>query len=388
MNWYYAENNERRGPVDGPAFDALIRAGRVRPDSLVWREGMAAWQSLAESGYTPAGAPGAAPPPAAALPPEMGVCSESGRVLPRSELVEIEGRLVSAEYKNIVLQRIREGVSSGGAVADPEVIFQEIQARGYGVAIGSCIGRAFSLVKRNFWLAVGGTFLAYLALMAASAIPLAGFLVQGPLIAGIYWLLLRIIRGEAASVGDAFQGFSRDWGHLVAASIVSGLLVVPALLPGAGVLMYGLSSGGGSGNAAAVGVGVVLIFLGFLVAVYLTVGWVFALPLIIDKRIPFWPAMGLSRRVVGMHWWQVFGMLLVTGLVVTGLIMVGILVLGLVAGGAIFGLGDGDPSAGLAVVLPLLLLFFALIVAILPVAFGAIVWAYEDIFGAPARGGS
>jgi hypothetical protein len=81
-------------------------------------------------------------------------------------------------------------------------------------------------------------------------------------------------------------------------------------------------------------------------------------------------------------------MLLVTGLVVTGLIMVGILVLGLVAGGAIFGLGDGDPSAGLAVVLPLLLLFFALIVAILPVAFGAIVWAYEDIFGAPARGGS
>jgi uncharacterized RDD family membrane protein YckC len=44
----------------------------------------------------------------------MGVCSESGKVLPRSELIEIDGRLVSAEYKNVVLQRLREGVSGVG----------------------------------------------------------------------------------------------------------------------------------------------------------------------------------------------------------------------------------------------------------------------------------
>src|SRR5436190_18031884 len=76
--------------------------------------------------------------------------------------------------------------------------------------------------------------------------------------------------------------------------------------------------------------------------------------LIIDKGLEFWPAMELSRRVVTKHWWECFGLLLLAGLV--GL-------LGLL--GCLVGI------------------FFTM-----PIAVGAIVYAYLDIFQSqPATNG-
>lgn len=110
MSWYYAENNERRGPIEDAAFESLVATGTITPDTLVWREGFAEWVPYSKAGGSVAVSTAVAPGT------EMGVCSESGKVFPRSELIEIDGRLVSAEYKNIVLQRLREGVSSGERV--------------------------------------------------------------------------------------------------------------------------------------------------------------------------------------------------------------------------------------------------------------------------------
>ncbi len=65
MDWYYVDNGRRVGPVDGATLDTLVRAGAVRGDTLVWREGMADWQPY--SGVRP-GEAGAAPAAAGALP--------------------------------------------------------------------------------------------------------------------------------------------------------------------------------------------------------------------------------------------------------------------------------------------------------------------------------
>jgi hypothetical protein len=63
MNWFYTDNNEQRGPVSESEFDFLVRAGKIKPDTLVWREGMAGWQPWSE----------VAPPPAAdAVPTPVG----------------------------------------------------------------------------------------------------------------------------------------------------------------------------------------------------------------------------------------------------------------------------------------------------------------------------
>jgi len=44
MSWYYAEGGKQMGPVEESVLDGLVGAGIVRDDTLVWREGMAAWQ--------------------------------------------------------------------------------------------------------------------------------------------------------------------------------------------------------------------------------------------------------------------------------------------------------------------------------------------------------
>ena len=46
--WYYAVKGERQGPVDRATLNSQIAAGVVRPDSLVWKKGMAAWTKLAD----------------------------------------------------------------------------------------------------------------------------------------------------------------------------------------------------------------------------------------------------------------------------------------------------------------------------------------------------
>lgn len=44
-SWHYAWRGKSEGPVSAEAMADLIRAGRVRADTLVWREGMANWEA-------------------------------------------------------------------------------------------------------------------------------------------------------------------------------------------------------------------------------------------------------------------------------------------------------------------------------------------------------
>ncbi len=43
MAWYYAVGDERRGPLSDTEFQVLLSNGTVRPDTLVWRDGMPDW---------------------------------------------------------------------------------------------------------------------------------------------------------------------------------------------------------------------------------------------------------------------------------------------------------------------------------------------------------
>jgi hypothetical protein len=390
MSWYYAENNERRGPIDDAEFDSLVARGSVRPETLVWRDGMANWSPLSQSGYAPRGpqppaVPGASPAPAGV---EMGVCSESGRTLPRSELVEIDGKLVSAEFKNVVLQRIREGVGGGGAATDPDVIAQQIERRGYNIDAGDCIRRGFTLIKDNFWLTVGSTFLSMLVSQAAGMVPLVGpIVVFGPLTAGLYWLMIRLLRKEPANVGDAFAGFTRSFGHLVGVGAIMFVIIIACMIPAivAFVAVAAMSSGGHAGSQPPAGLitGFLIAgacgLVGFLAMIYFWVSWLFSFGLVIDKGLEFWPAMKLSRRVVKMHWWQVFWLVFLTGLIMLGVIFVGMLLFG--AGAAVFGGKNLDPGAAAGLVIAFGLVFVCILLAIMPLSYAAVAVAYEDIFG-------
>lgn len=58
--WYYAIEGSSVGPVSQDEFDALVSAGTIRNDTLVWQDGMEDWLPYGRA--APAGTPFAAPP--------------------------------------------------------------------------------------------------------------------------------------------------------------------------------------------------------------------------------------------------------------------------------------------------------------------------------------
>lgn len=111
MSWYYADAGRQIGPVEEPALDDLVRAGVVRDDTLVWREGMANWQPHgAVRGPKPP-----APMPAVPIGADSSFCSECGRPFPSNQLVALGNASVCAQCKPVYLQRMREGGQAVGA---------------------------------------------------------------------------------------------------------------------------------------------------------------------------------------------------------------------------------------------------------------------------------
>jgi hypothetical protein len=218
-------------------------------------------------------------------------------------------------------------VGTSGPKLDADALAAEILARDYHVDIGRCVGSGWELVKANFWLAVGATFVVVLLDVALGSIPCFGSIATLALAyvlwGGLDWLFLKMVRGQKAEFGDAFAGFSLAFVPLMLFSLVAQLLT----------------------------------FVGFLLlilpGIYLMVSWLMFGPLLIlDKQLDFWAAMELSRKVVHKHWWQVFGLMLV-------------LLLVLLAGVLACGIG----------------VFVAM-----PIATAASVYAYKDIFGShPSR---
>jgi hypothetical protein len=83
MNWYYVSAGQQAGPVEEAQLEELFRTGQIQADTLVWREGMANWQSYRE--VKPVMAQAGAPPIDPNSPPVIGVapgtvfCSVCGK---------------------------------------------------------------------------------------------------------------------------------------------------------------------------------------------------------------------------------------------------------------------------------------------------------------------
>ena len=218
--------------------------------------------------------------------------------------------------------------------------------------IVSCISRSWKLLQNNFGRLVGTTFLVLLLFGGMSGVlrflvntafgvpfyirgvhgwemlrlqwrgilvsSLWNLFLAGPFMGGLYNYYLKLMRGQPASLVDAFAGFSGAFVPLVMAHVVSGVLASLGFL------------------------------LCILPGIYLAVAWKFTLPLVIDKQLGFWEAMELSRKVVTHQWWSLFALFLLSVLIT---------VLGVIA-----------CCIGVFVTAP--------------IGIAAILYAYEDVLGA------
>jgi len=113
VDWFYVQNGSQIGPVPVAQFDDLVRSGRITPQTLVWREGLANWQPFGLISATPSSLPSPpAPPPAGVVPGMAGIltpCIECGNPYAQSEMICYGDAWICARCKPVFIQRIREG---------------------------------------------------------------------------------------------------------------------------------------------------------------------------------------------------------------------------------------------------------------------------------------
>jgi uncharacterized membrane protein len=192
--------------------------------------------------------------------------------------------------------------------------------RDYRLDVVGLLERAWELFKRDPWTLIAGDSLIILLLIGLHFIPVlgnvAGIVLFGPFVGGLCWLSLKLARGENLNVTDVFEGFGDKVGSL----ILAGLITIVGVTIGC--------------------------LLCLLPGIILSVLWTFPFLLIIDRALPAWDALELSRKIVQKHFFEVLALVLVIWLIV---------------------------HAGI----------FALLVGVFvaaPVVINMVVLAYEDIF--------
>lgn len=234
--------------------------------------------------------------------------------------------------------------------------------------VSACLARSWDLLRAHFGLLFAATFLVWMLGMIMQFLPLVGivyWLLQGVLYGGLYLVFLGCIRGRSVGVAEVFSGFGAGFAQLLLAGVMTSLLS---------------------------GIGFLFCVLPWL---YLTIAWLFAVPLVADKQLEFWPAMELSRKVVTRVWFKMFGlavlaflpvilMHLLTELRVTGLMLDSVRDLTLSGAPDWARLMERMPELMKEVArvsLPLVMLSKFVMLLNLPFAVGALMFAYEDLFG-------
>ena len=114
MEWYYANGNERLGPISDADMAELARSGKISPETLVWRQGFTDWQPWGEAGGAAAPTPRLATPAGPAAPAAAAAaCVECGKRFPMSEMLQYGGSWVCPTCKPVFVQKMKEGVSVG-----------------------------------------------------------------------------------------------------------------------------------------------------------------------------------------------------------------------------------------------------------------------------------
>jgi len=198
----------------------------------------------------------------------------------------------------------------------------------------SCFRRAWWLVAHDFALLAGWTLIVAMAIIATSVIPrvgwLAGLLLNNLLTAGVYLVFLARMRGQRPVFNAVMVTVRNAAGRLVLAGVTQSMITAP--------IVYASTT-----TSEQLRNGLLVLSIPSL---YLLVGYVFVLPLIVDRNLPFWRAMETSRRTVHRQWFQTFGLLF---------------------------------AAGLLLIIPARWFIFGLVLT-LPVCTAALMFGYEDLF--------
>jgi uncharacterized membrane protein len=178
----------------------------------------------------------------------------------------------------------------------------------------ACLKAGWHLIKDQYWLFLG---IAFVGVLVGQAVPL-GILI-GPMWCGIYYCLLRRMRGEPVTFDMVFRGFDHFKESLIAAliQIVPVLILMTPVYIGLFIFIFsmdrprGRASGGGlpPDFYAYLTLFIILFLIIFIVSMVIGAFFIFSFPLIIDRRLSGVEAVKTSFRAVMGNLGGVFGLM-------------------------------------------------------------------------------
>lgn len=188
---------------------------------------------------------------------------------------------------------------------------EELLARNYEFRFGAYLSRGWEIFKANI-----GLFIAYLVVVGVIYAVLAGIdgaftdventsprlgpggaiqlILNGPLTAGFFLVAFKTVKQQRVTFSDFFRGFNRFLPFFLTSLLTSILTLIGFVL---------------------------LIIPG----IYLSVGYLLAIPLVAERNFDPWDALEFSRKIVTKQWFAFFGFLIVLALInIAGAIPCGI----------------------------------------------------------------
>ncbi len=293
MQWFYASEDERRGPVSSEQLANLIAQGLVSDQTLVWREGFANWLPWGE-----VAAANPLPSPSVDTPP-----------VPDS------------------FDSPDDAYDSASTEWSVDEFAQNLHGNGFVTSVGGCLSRAWENYKSFFGLALGAVFVAFVVSTLAGLVPLvgwfAGFLVSPHITAGVAWIFVLKLRGEEVEFGDVFAGFSRCYGKLVLVGLIQfgvGVAIIVAfMIPMFAVGLYLETLETMEGGTPPDLSGTQALGMGLIVGalfVFLSARFILSNLAAIDRPASAVDAFRFSWRVTSGRFWTILGLMIVMMLLV------------------------------------------------------------------------
>lgn len=192
-----------------------------------------------------------------------------------------------------------------------------IQFQSGAIEAGDCVSNGWNLVKPNYWMYFG---IAVVAVILMACVPCISLFLVGPVGVGVYYVLLREMRGEPVEFGMMFHGFNK----FVSAMVVGLIQSIPGIIWTIFDYSVNIASfladkrnrdlldfyQAGSGNEIFAGLtALYVVALSIFLVVSLVWGltFMFALPLLAEHDLGAIDALKLSARAA---WGNVGGLIL------------------------------------------------------------------------------
>ena len=311
MQWYYADGEDRVGPIDDNALNKLISESQITSETLVWNETMTDWQKL--------GSLSPKDPDDTSASTGEPVCSQCLNTFPEEDLIRYEGLLVCAACKPSFFQKVKEGVIVASSEPSERYGSLEKGLKGdYDFRISEILKEAWELTKGMKGPVIGGAVIAYVIVFGLS-------------------FLMGLLTHSMAGSGST--------GMIIGMQVLEQLVSTAITLPmWAGIMMIGIRRSVGLPISFSmvfqyynctvslivayimymifVGIGFILLIIP---GIYLSVAYYLATPLIVDRNFSPWRALETSRKAATHRWFKIFGL----GLAMTLIIMLSMIPIGI-----------------------------------------------------------